>query len=752
MSRPRTRAAPRSAARPPPGELELWGGIECTVNRVGDRWHDQLRLGGHHDRLDDLDALAAVGLRTVRYPVLWERVAPDEPDRFDWAWSDTRMERLRALGVRPIVGLVHHGSGPAYTSLLDPAFPEKLARYAGAVAERYPWVTDWTPVNEPLTTARFAALYGFWYPHHRDERSFVQALLHQLRGVGAAMRAIRAVVPGARLVQTEDYGRTVATPRLRYQADYDNARRLLGFDLLYGQFGPGHPLWEPVRALGFAPEELAFPADAAPDVIGMNYYVTSDRLLDARLDRYPADLHGGNGRDRYVDIEAVRAWGPGILGHAAALHELWERYRRPLAITEAFLGCTREEQARWLLEAWHGARAARAAGVDVRAVTAWSLFGATDWDSLVTSVRGAYECGAFDARSEVPRPTVVVAVARALTRGETPTHPALAGPGWWRRPLRLLHAPVGGPAEAEAEPGGAPLLVIGARGTLGQAFARMCQLRGLTHRVVTRAELDVSQPDSIAAALDALAPWGVVNAAGYVRVDDAEREWWSCYRDNTLGAGFIAAACAQRGLPLVTFSSDLVFDGARRAPYVESDAVAPLSVYGFTKAQAEDHVARLHPGALVVRTSPLFGPWDPYNFVTRTLDALRHGPLRAAHDEVVSPTFVPDLVNAALDLLLDGEAGLWHLANPGAVSWADLGRAVAVRGGRDEARIIGVPGAEIGSARRPRFSALGSERGVLLPPLAEALDRYFESWRPVGAEEETCGYWSRAGPGTSGAS
>jgi hypothetical protein len=62
---------------------------------------------------------------------------------------------------------VHHGSGPRHTDLLDPAFATGLADYAGAVAARYPWVTDWTPVNEPLTTARFAALYGFWYPHAR---------------------------------------------------------------------------------------------------------------------------------------------------------------------------------------------------------------------------------------------------------------------------------------------------------------------------------------------------------------------------------------------------------------------------------------------------------------------------------------------------------------------------------------------------------------------------------------------------------
>ncbi len=715
--------------------MELWGGVECTVNRMGSRWHDQLRLGGHHDRPGDLDAIAALGIRTLRYPVLWERVAPDEPDRYDWAWTDARLHHLRDLGIRPIVGLVHHGSGPRYTSLLDPAFPLKLARYAAAVAERYPWVEAWTPVNEPLTTARFAALYGFWYPHRRSEGAFVRALLTQLRGIEAAMGAVRAVIPGARLVQTEDYGRTVATPTLQYQADHDDARRVLGLDLAFGRFGPESRLWAWVRALGFAPEELTFSADAAPDLIGMNYYVTSDRVLDEQLERYPACMHGGNARQRYVDVEAVRVSGPGLTGHAMALTTLWERYGRPLAVTEAFLGCTREEQIRWLLEAWRGAEDARAAGADVRAVTAWSLFGATDWDSLVTEVRGSYECGAFDTRCRPPRPTALAELARALAAGEAPDHPALAAPGWWRRAERLHFPAVGGPPEPDPPLPGPPLLVVGARGTLGRAFERICATRGLACVVATRQELDLAEPDSVRAALARLRPWAVVNAAGYVRVDDAEREWYACYRDNTLGAGFLASACAAGGLPLVTFSSDLVFDGARSEPYVESDILGPLSVYGLTKAQAEEQVARLHPGALIVRTSAFFGPWDPHNFVSQALHRLARGPLRVADDQVVSPTFVPDLVNAALDLLIDGAAGVWHLANPGAVTWAELARRVAERAGLDVGRVEGVPGARLAPARRPRFSALGSERGVLLPPLDRALDRFFEVWRPSGAEE-----------------
>src|SRR3954451_15465700 len=134
---------------PQPRQPELWAGIECTVNRVGDVYFDQLELSRHASRVEDLERLAGLGVSAVRYPVLWERTAPEGLERADWTWPDTRLRRLRELSLRPVVGLVHHGSGPRTTGLVDARFPEQLARYARAVAERYPWVEDYTPVNEP---------------------------------------------------------------------------------------------------------------------------------------------------------------------------------------------------------------------------------------------------------------------------------------------------------------------------------------------------------------------------------------------------------------------------------------------------------------------------------------------------------------------------------------------------------------------------------------------------------------------------
>lgn len=713
--------------RPP---LELWGGVECTVNRVGDRYFDQIERSGHHARPGDLELIASTGVRALRYPVVWARTAPDGVERIDWAWTDERLGRLRELGVRPILTLTHHGSGPRHTSLVDPGFAAGLAEFARAVAERYPWVDAYTPVNEPLTTARFSGLYGHWYPHGRDCPTFARALLTQCQAVAAAMRAIREVAPGAQLIQTEDAGRTFGTARLGYQAEFENDRRWLGLDLLCGRVDRHHPLWGHLTGWGITEAELHAFAEAPcpPDVVGLNYYLTSDRFLDERVERYPDWSHGGNGRDAYADVEAVRVRGEGIPGHEEMLRSAWERYGLPVAITEVHLGCTREEQLRWLLEAWDAARAVRAAGGDVRAVTVWSMLGAYDWNSLLTRDTGFYEPGAFDLRAPAPRPTAIVRMMCELAAGRRPRHPVLDVPGWWRRADRFQYPVVctdGGPVEDAGPGAGRPLLIAGATGTLGSELGRVCRVRGLPHRLTCRAEMDIADPASVAAALSSVRPWAVVNAAGYVRVDDAERERAACRRENEEGPAVLAAACAAHGIPLVTFSTDLVFDGGKGAPYVESDGMAPLNEYGRSKAAAEARVLALHPGALVVRTSAFFGPRDSHNFVTAALRELEEGrPFAAAGDAVVSPTYVPDLVHAALDLLVDGERGVWHLANAGAVTWAELARTAARLAGVDAALVQARSTRELVPARRPAYSALGSERGTLLPALDDALARY----------------------------
>jgi dTDP-4-dehydrorhamnose reductase len=251
----------------------------------------------------------------------------------------------------------------------------------------------------------------------------------------------------------------------------------------------------------------------------------------------------------------------------------------------------------------------------------------------------------------------------------------------------------------------------------------------LSTRICTRAELDICERESVRELLRDVEPWAVINTAGYVRVDDAERDCDRCYRENSHGAALLAGACAERAIPFVTFSTDLVFDGARDRPYIETHDVRPLNVYGLSKARAERAVLEVHPDALVVRTSAFFGPWDDHNFVTVALRALAAGePFAAIDDITVSPTYVPDLVNASLDLLIDGERGLWHLVNRGSVTWAELAQQAAVIAHIDQDRLQTRSWRSLGlAAERPAFSALTSERGLLMPSLEDALYRYVEA-------------------------
>jgi dTDP-4-dehydrorhamnose reductase len=723
--------------------LEMWGGIECTVNRVGDRYFEQILRSGHAFRVEDLDLVGETRVRALRYPVLWELHAPSESEPPNFWWSDERLERLRHLCIRPIVGLTHHGSGPRHTSLLDPRFGEKLAAYARRVAERYPWVTDYTPVNEPLTTARFSALYGHWYPHTKDEGSFLRALVNECRGTVLAMRAIRDVTPRARLVQTEDLGHIYSSEHLRYQADFENERRWLSLDLLCGRVDRDHPLWPRLLSWGFTEADAAWFREnaCAPDILGINHYITSDRFLDEALWKYPEWSHGGNGRDRYADVEAVRASLECDISTENVVRQAWQRYGLPLAVTEAHLGSTREEQIRWLAEIWRGCVKLRDEGADVRAVTVWSMFGAFDWNTLVTRDNGFYEPGAFDVRAPSPRPTAIARVVHKLaTTGDARGEPLVGLPGWWSRPDRLYHPLAHGrtPATTQTEPtvdmdvehagklAARPLLILGATGTLGAAFARLCDARGIPYLAIGRKELDLTGGARADALLETTNAWAVVNAAGYVRVDDAESDRDACLTVNAHGPAALAAACARAAIPFVAFSSDLVFDGARRErPYDERDDARPLNVYGMSKLAMENDVLATHPRALVVRTSAFFGPWDEANFVFAALRALSSGKkFYAAEDAVVSPTYVPDLVHATLDLLIDGETGLWHLANVGAMSWFDLAQRAAEMARLPVDKVRRRPTHAMGyAAKRPLFSALASVRGWVLPKVEDALSR-----------------------------
>ncbi|HEX8313937.1 MAG TPA: family 1 glycosylhydrolase, partial [Flavisolibacter sp.] len=177
-------------------EIEIWGGLECTINRVRNQYFDQSEYSGHYKRgTMDIDLVASLGIKMLRYPVLWERHLPAQDTLIDWTFVEKNFARMQELGMKPIATLVHHGSGPRYVNFFDGSFENGLAAYAKKVAEKFPWLEHYTPVNEPLTTARFCGLYGHWYPHTKKYKPFFKILMSECKATILAMKAIREINP-----------------------------------------------------------------------------------------------------------------------------------------------------------------------------------------------------------------------------------------------------------------------------------------------------------------------------------------------------------------------------------------------------------------------------------------------------------------------------------------------------------------------------------------------------------------------------
>jgi dTDP-4-dehydrorhamnose reductase len=417
---------------------ELWGGLECSYNRIADTYADQLDYCGHYRRgILDIQCIAQLGVKALRYPVIWERY--HNPSDLSWSWLTRQLNALRHYKITPIAGLLHHGSGPIHASLNAPSFPRELEKYATRVAETFPWLEYFTPINEPLTTARFCGLYGFWYPHLKSAKSFAEMFLNEMKAVVLAMNAIRKVIPGAKLIQTEDLGKTFSTPLLRYQADFENERRWLTNDLLCGFVKPGHAMWDYLLWVGIPQERLEFFLQnlCRPDIIGVDYYLTSERFLDETPGKYPSNTYGSNGKHHYADVEAIRVQHGEKHGPDVLLKECWERYKIPIAITEIHIHGSPEEQIAWFSYLWNACLQLISQGVDIRAATAWAMFGSYGWSKLLTENPGEYERGVYDASSGRPVGTAYTDFLRDLIKNPKTKHQSHS-PGWWQLSERFL--------------------------------------------------------------------------------------------------------------------------------------------------------------------------------------------------------------------------------------------------------------------------------------------------------------------------
>ncbi len=703
---------------------DIWAGIECSYNRVGDIYIDQLSQSRHYERSNDLDQFAQLGIKAFHFPMLWERHQRQLASSIQWDWAASGLNKLRSLSILPVVGLLHHGSGPPFTHLLDDGFSKGLSEFAKQVAKRFPWLTHYKPINEPLTTARFAGLYGLWHPHAKDSVVFAKILLNQLKGIVLSMQEIRKINPDAKLIQTEDLSKTYSTPSLQYQADFENQRRWLTYDFLIGNFNRHHPLWDYFLYLGIPQKTLLYFSDnpCPPDLLGVNHYVTSERYLDDNLSLYPSYLHGGNGKDSYVDIEAIRIDHGQPSGLKILLQELHHRYAQDIALTEVHLHCTREEQMRWLKQVWDISVELNQENVTIKALSVWSLLGAYGWNKLLTQPNGEYESGIFDLRSPTPRKTALAHFVKALSTKTPFHHPVLQQKGWWQKESRFVHQPPRkkeGPTDVASH----PLLLIGDKGSLSRAFEVSLHQRGIRYKIINLHGMNGGVGVNLEEWILLYKPWAIVNATDYCRVHriiDYSVPYVNEIRQ-------LIATCEKYDIKLLTFSSVLVFDGTKINPYLESDDVMPQSLLWKNMVEVEKMAVNSSCQALIVRTGFCFSPWESSESVYSILNSLEDNNSFADTERtVISPTYTPDLVNMALDLLIDNESGIWHLSNQGEVKCDEFIREI-------NRRITAVSkNAHLWHRKRvtplpyrPLYYALGSEKGDFLPALDSALDRYF---------------------------
>jgi dTDP-4-dehydrorhamnose reductase len=256
------------------------------------------------------------------------------------------------------------------------------------------------------------------------------------------------------------------------------------------------------------------------------------------------------------------------------------------------------------------------------------------------------------------------------------------------------------------------VLILGAGGMLGRALA------GEDVVAITREELDVTDRN----ACDRLRGELVINCAAYTDVDGAESDTERALAVNRDGARNVARAARR----VVQVSTDYVFDGKKREPYVESDRVGPIGSYGRSKLAGEWAVAAENPSHVIVRTSWLFG-LHGRNFVETMLRVGRErGEAKVVDDQIGCPTYTGHLAQALLDLAGSDRTGVYHVAGGGRCSWHDFARAIFDRAGLD-VRLEPCTTDEFPRpAPRPAWSVLVSERpdAPRLPAWQQGLDAY----------------------------
>jgi dTDP-4-dehydrorhamnose reductase len=274
------------------------------------------------------------------------------------------------------------------------------------------------------------------------------------------------------------------------------------------------------------------------------------------------------------------------------------------------------------------------------------------------------------------------------------------------------------------------LLVTGAGGMLGQAVVSAARQLGHDVRGATHAELDITDPVALHSAVAKRHPDAIVNCAGFTDVDGAETAPLVAFAINGRGPGNCGDAAKRVGASVVHVSTDYVFDGSKREPWVESDQVSPLGAYGRSKLTGERAVAASNPKHVIVRTAWLFGAGGK-NFVDTMLAlGAERDEVAVVTDQVGCPTWTGHLAAALVELTeRPDQTGIHHIAGSGSCSWNELAVEVFDRAGVD-CRVLPTTSAEFPRpAPRPAYSVLGSERPdpIVLPPWQEGVREYLAS-------------------------
>ncbi len=271
------------------------------------------------------------------------------------------------------------------------------------------------------------------------------------------------------------------------------------------------------------------------------------------------------------------------------------------------------------------------------------------------------------------------------------------------------------------------LLVTGAGGMLGRAVVDAATRLGHDVSAATRQDVDVTDADALHRIIAARLPEAVVNCAAYTDVDGAESDRAAALAVNGAGAGNVAAAAAEIGAQIVHVSTDYVFDGAKREPWLESDPVGPLGAYGESKLAGEREVIAANPRHAIVRTAWLFGAGGR-NFVDTMLAlGADRDEVSVVTDQIGCPTWTVHLAGALVELAeRPEETGIHHIAGAGSCSWNELALEIFDVAGIDCRVLPTTTESFPRPAPRPAYSVLGSERAepLTLPRWQDGVAQY----------------------------